>query len=142
MDVDLLLMDEPLSALDLELREGLQDLLLKQWQSRGYAQVIVTHSIDEAVYLGRRILVMCPRPGRIVAEIPNPRAGSIGYRATAEYFATVAEVRKALLGNAEPFVSSKMEEQGSSESSPASAPETPEGTTPPASSPTGDEDGT
>ncbi|MCL2529227.1 MAG: ABC transporter ATP-binding protein [Coriobacteriia bacterium] len=96
LEVDLLLMDEPLSSLDLELREGLQELLLKLWRQRGYTQLIVTHSIDEAVYLGERILVMSPRPGRIVTEIANPLAGSTGYRSTPEYFAKATEVRAAL----------------------------------------------
>ncbi len=97
LDVDLMLMDEPLSALDLELREGLQDLLVELWQSRCYTQVIVTHSIDEAVYLGPRILVMSPRPGRVVAEIQNPLAGNQGYRSSTEFFIKTTEVRAALL---------------------------------------------
>ncbi|MDR1088027.1 MAG: ATP-binding cassette domain-containing protein [Coriobacteriales bacterium] len=97
LDVDLLLMDEPLSALDLELREALQDLLLTQWRSRGYAQLIVTHSIDEAVYLGQRILVMGPRPGTLVAELSNPLAGSSGYRSCPEFFARASQLRSLLL---------------------------------------------
>ena len=64
LDVDLLLMDEPLSALDALLREQLQDTLLALWQAQGYAQILVTHSIEEAVFLGQRILVLTPRPGR------------------------------------------------------------------------------
>ncbi|MDR2035962.1 MAG: ABC transporter ATP-binding protein [Coriobacteriales bacterium] len=97
LDVDLLLMDEPLSALDLELREGLQDLLLAQWRERGYAQVLVTHSIDEAVFLGERIVVMSSRPGKVAAEIANPHAGDVGFRSTPEFFAKATEVRNALL---------------------------------------------
>lgn len=97
LDVDLLLMDEPLSALDLELRESLQNQLLELWRERGYTQVLVTHSIDEAVYLGERILVLGSRPGRIVAEITNPLMGSAEYRLMPEFFAKVKEVRQALL---------------------------------------------
>ncbi|MDR1358468.1 MAG: ATP-binding cassette domain-containing protein [Coriobacteriales bacterium] len=97
LDVDLLLMDEPLSALDLELRETLQDLLLTLWRSRGYSQLIVTHSIDEAVYLGQRILVMGPRPGTLVAELLNPLAGSSGYRSSSEFFAKATQLRTLLL---------------------------------------------
>lgn len=97
LDVDLLLMDEPLSALDLELREGLQDLLVELRRSRGYTQVIVTHSIDEAVYLGQRILVMGPRPGRIVAELLNPLAGSSGFRSSPEFYRMASKVRAALM---------------------------------------------
>lgn len=97
LDVDLLLMDEPLSALDLELREGLQDLLLELWRTRGYTQIIVTHSIDEAVLLGQRILVMSPRPGRIIAELENPLVGMREYRSAPEFFTKATEVREALL---------------------------------------------
>lgn len=97
LDVDLMLMDEPLSALDLDLREGLQDLLLKLWQARGYTQVMVTHSIDEAVFLGQRILVMSPRPGKIVAELANPLMGLEEYRTSSEFFAKATEVREALI---------------------------------------------
>lgn len=104
LDVDLLLMDEPLSALDLELRENLQDLLLDLWKSRGYTQVIVTHSIDEAVFLGERILVMGARPGRIVAEIANPLAGALEYRSSPEFFVKSTEVREALFPQAGKFL--------------------------------------
>ena len=97
LEVDILLMDEPLSALDLELREELQDLLLELWQARGYTQLIVTHAIDEAVYLGQRILVMSARPGRVVAELQNPLAGSQGYRSDPEFFRMTTMLREALL---------------------------------------------
>ncbi len=102
LDVDLLLMDEPLSALDLELREQLQQLLLDLWKSRGYTQVFVTHSIDEAVFLGERIIVMSPRPGRVSAVIENPRAGSTEYRADDEFYRTTILVREALIKAGEP----------------------------------------
>lgn len=70
-DIDLLLMDEPLSALDALLREEMQDMLKRCWQDQGYAQVLVTHSIEEAVYLGQRIVVVSPRPGHVVFELEN-----------------------------------------------------------------------
>ena len=96
LDVDTLLMDEPLSALDALLREELQGVLLALWQQRGYAQVLVTHSIEEAVYLGQRIVVMAPRPGRVVAEIANPDAGAADYRDSAQFAARCRRVRAAL----------------------------------------------
>ena len=96
LDVDLLLMDEPLSAVDALLREGLQDMLLTLWQNRGYAQVLVTHSIEEAVFLGRRILVMSPRPGRIATSISNPHMGTLDYRGTQEFYQICQQVRQAL----------------------------------------------
>ena len=100
MDTDTLLMDEPLSALDALLREELQDALLELWAGGGYTQVLVTHSIEEAVLLGQRIVVMAPRPGRIVAQVENPCMGTPEYRTTQEFFAKCNEVREALAGGA------------------------------------------
>jgi len=96
LDADLLLMDEPLSALDALKREDLQDVLLQLWQRRGHAQVLVTHSIEEAVFLGRRVVVMSPRPGRVSAIVDNPGMGSAGYRASEEYFRIAVQLRAAL----------------------------------------------
>lgn len=96
MDVDLLLMDEPLSALDALLREELQDTLLDLWRQEGHTQILVTHSIEEAVYLGQRIVVMAPRPSRVVAVIDNPDAGSREYRLDNRFFERCKEVRHAL----------------------------------------------
>lgn len=96
LDVDLLLMDEPLSALDALLREQMQDLLLELWQREGYAQVLVTHSIEEAVYLGQRIVVLSPRPGHVVGVRENPSMGEQQYRGTVEYFELCNEIRDIL----------------------------------------------
>ena len=96
MDADILLMDEPLSAIDALLRESLQDTLLDLWLERRHTQMLVTHSIGEAVYLGRRILVFSERPGTVVAVIDNPDVGMAGYRASAEFSAKCQEVRIAL----------------------------------------------
>jgi NitT/TauT family transport system ATP-binding protein len=62
---DVLLMDEPFAALDAQTRETLQDELLRIWQRTGTTVVFITHSIDEAIYLGQRVLVMAAAPGRI-----------------------------------------------------------------------------
>jgi NitT/TauT family transport system ATP-binding protein len=96
LEVDLMLMDEPLSAVDTMLRESLQELLLQLWQDRGYTQLMVTHSIEEAVFLGQRIAVMSARPGRIAALVENPGAGSLRYRQEEAYFRKCREVRAAL----------------------------------------------
>ncbi len=98
MDADLLLMDEPLSAVDALLRESLQDLLLNLWKERGHTQLLVTHSIEEAVFLGTRILVFSPRPATLVADIANPGAGSSGWRDSVEFARLCNEVRNALSG--------------------------------------------
>lgn len=96
LDADLLLMDEPLSALDALHREDLQNALLELWQRRGHAQVLVTHSVEEAVFLGARILVMSPRPGRIAGVIENPAMGTLSYREHPDFYARCAEVRHQL----------------------------------------------
>lgn len=96
LDMDVLLMDEPLSAIDALLRETLQDALLDLWKRRSQTQMLVTHSIEEAVYLGKRILVISPRPGRLVKAIDNPRMGEPGWRDSAEFSERCREVRAAL----------------------------------------------
>ena len=96
LDADVLLMDEPLSALDALKREDLQDVLLELWQRRGHTQVLVTHSIEEAVYLGRRVVVMTPRPGRVATIVDNPGMGSPGYRASEEYHERCVQLREVL----------------------------------------------
>ena len=101
MDADLFLMDEPLSAVDALLRESLQDVLLDLWKERNHTQLLVTHSIEEAVYLGTRILVFSNRPATLVADIPNPRMGADGWRDSADYAAKCHEVRRALAAGAE-----------------------------------------
>jgi NitT/TauT family transport system ATP-binding protein len=96
LDADLLLMDEPLSALDALTREDLQDLLLTLWHDRGHTAVLVTHSIEEAVYLGRSVVVMSPRPGRVAGVVDNPGMGTPGYRQTESFYAKCAELRTLL----------------------------------------------
>jgi NitT/TauT family transport system ATP-binding protein len=96
LDANLLLMDEPLSALDALKREELQAVLLELWQRRGHTSVLVTHSIEEAVFLGQRVVVMTPRPGRVAAIVENPGAGTADYRATEAFFARCTELRSLL----------------------------------------------
>ena len=72
-----LLLDEPLGALDAFTRMQMQDELLGLWQERGTTMILVTHDVDEAIYLSDRIIIMTPRPGRIeeIIEVPlgHPR---------------------------------------------------------------------
>jgi ABC-type nitrate/sulfonate/bicarbonate transport system ATPase subunit len=64
-----LLLDEPLGALDAFTRMRMQDEVLRLWEARGTTMVLVTHDIDEAIYMSDRILIMSPRPGRIERAI-------------------------------------------------------------------------
>ena len=74
---EILLMDEPFGAVDAQTREQLQEELLKIWAQTETTVVFVTHSIDEAIYLSDRVVVMQARPGRIKEEVtidlPRPR---------------------------------------------------------------------
>ncbi len=71
-----LLMDEPFAALDALTREHMQDELLAIWRRTHGAVVLVTHSVEEAVYLATRILVVSHRPARVIADIPVPFSAS------------------------------------------------------------------
>ncbi|ENU23744.1 hypothetical protein F993_01898 [Acinetobacter proteolyticus] len=73
-DPDILLMDEPFAALDAQTRETLQAELVKIWQQTQKTIIFITHSIDEAIYLGQRIAIMTSRPGRIKQVIEVPAA--------------------------------------------------------------------
>jgi ABC-type taurine transport system ATPase subunit len=71
---EILLMDEPFGALDALTREKMQEALHEVWRSRTMTVLFITHSVDEAVYLGTEVVVMSQRPGRILARIPAPFA--------------------------------------------------------------------
>ncbi len=99
-DIDLLLMDEPLSALDALLREEMQNMLKRCWLDAGYAQVLVTHSIEEAVFLGQRIVVMSPRPGRVIHVMENPQMTADDWRDAPLFFERCRELREVLRSGA------------------------------------------
>ncbi len=84
------LMDEPFGSLDAQTRLAMQELLLEIWARVGVTVVFVTHDIDEAIFLGDRILVMSQRPGHIrevlPVDFPRPRAPEI---ATTSRFAAI-----------------------------------------------------
>jgi NitT/TauT family transport system ATP-binding protein len=94
----LLLMDEPFGALDEITRDGLNLHLLDLWRRTGMTVVFVTHSIPEAVYLSTRIVVMSPRPGRIIEVVENELAGDrpLDIRDTPEFLHVAHRVRIAL----------------------------------------------
>jgi NitT/TauT family transport system ATP-binding protein len=92
----LLLMDEPFAALDEFTRHRLQADLIALWQSMACTIVFVTHSIYEAVFLARRIVLMTPRPGRIAQQIASPLTPDPDTRLDPAYAALVADVTHAM----------------------------------------------
>ncbi len=97
-DPEVLLLDEPFGALDALTREQLNLELLRIWRTRKVTAVLVTHNLREAIFMGDRVLVMCPRPGRICAEVPvdlpRPRTLEVMYT---EFFGALSRrVREAI----------------------------------------------
>jgi NitT/TauT family transport system ATP-binding protein len=92
----LLLMDEPFAALDEFTRHKLQTDLLALWGELGCTIVFVTHSIYEACFLARRIVLMTPRPGRVTREIASPLTHGPDTRLDPAYAALVAEVSRLM----------------------------------------------
>src|SRR5258705_11877904 len=95
-DPSFLLMDEPLGALDAMTRESMNEELQRIWSESRKTILLVTHSIPEAVYLADRAVVMTPRAGRIVEDIPVdlPRPRSLGMQNTPEFGRFVAGIRR------------------------------------------------
>ncbi|MBR8643656.1 ABC transporter ATP-binding protein [Streptomyces tuirus] len=104
VEPELLLMDEPFAALDAQLRTILQDELLEITQALRTTPLFITHSLEEAIVLGDRVLVMSARPGRIIAEhrppFPRPRTGDV--RAAPEFTALKSELWDLLRKEAVP----------------------------------------
>jgi NitT/TauT family transport system ATP-binding protein len=93
----ILLMDEPFGALDEMTREHMQAELLRIWGDTQTSVVFVTHSIPEAVFLAERVIVMSPRPGRIVADIDvDLGSRDVDTREDPDFFRKITEVREAL----------------------------------------------
>ena len=93
---NLLLMDEPFSSLDAVTREDLQLLTAELRAETGVTTLVVTHTIEEAVFLGHRILVLSRPPNTRPFVVDNPGAGEAGYRGQPAFWNKVAELRDAL----------------------------------------------
>ena len=95
-----LLLDEPMANLDSLTRERIQNLILELWQRLRFTGVLVTHDIEEAVFLGKRIFVFTPRPGRVAEVVENPEMGMREYRETEAFHRRVRHLREVLIGSA------------------------------------------
>ena len=89
-----LLLDEPFGALDVQTKQDMQVFLRQVWQDTGTTVVMVTHDVEEAVFLGRRVVVLASDPGRVAAEISIdlPAERTLGTRRTPEFLALRTEV--------------------------------------------------
>ena len=98
----IILMDEPFGSVDALTRMGLQELLLRLWRAKGFTVVLVTHDVDEAVYLAQRVFVMSPRPAvlaeTIESELPLDR-DPIKTREDSRFIATRHRLLGQLLAN-------------------------------------------
>jgi NitT/TauT family transport system ATP-binding protein len=103
VEPDILLMDEPFAALDAQMRHVLQDELLQLWQADRRTVLFITHSLEEAILLGDRVIVMSARPGRVLesVQVPFPRPRSADVRTSAEFAALHARLWDLLRGEIE-----------------------------------------
>lgn len=91
---NILLMDEPFSALDALNREEIQDLFLRIWNENRVSTLFVTHSIEEALYIGRKIIIMSKSPGKVIGVYENPLFGKKDLRLNEEYYKFSIKLRK------------------------------------------------
>ena len=95
---DLLLMDEPFSALDAITRESMQEVFLSLWEKHAVTTVLVTHYVEEALTLAGRIAVMTGTPGHVSEIMNNPFAGELAHRSSPAFFAMGQELRAKIAG--------------------------------------------
>lgn len=96
MNPDLLLMDEPFSALDAITREEAQELFIDIWNQYRSTAIFVTHSIEEAIYMGKKIVIMSHCPGAIVKTIDNPLFNTESIREKKEYLELSVYIRSII----------------------------------------------
>jgi NitT/TauT family transport system ATP-binding protein len=93
---EIMLMDEPFSALDAITRENLQNTIIKLSKKRPVTWVTVTHNIEEAVFLGEEILLMSKSDGCIYERFENPNFGDVHLRENPKFYELCLRVRKAM----------------------------------------------
>lgn len=100
IEPEILLMDEPFSALDEFTRERLNEELLSIWSKVGSTVVFVTHSIPESIFLSDRVFVLSPHPGRLssIVDIPLPRPRTQEMRNSPEFFELISTIRNSFEG--------------------------------------------
>lgn len=99
MNPQVLLMDEAFSALDAITREEAQELFLNIWSKYKTTTVVVTHSIDEAIYMGKKIVIMGSCPGNIIKIIENPLFNMSNMRERKEYGELFSEIKEIIKGS-------------------------------------------
>jgi len=98
LEPEILLMDEPFSALDSLTREQMQKLILYIWQQRQFTFVLVTHSIEEAVFLGEKIVILSEGPGKILEIVDNKNSAEKAFRDTLEFYNQCTLIRGLIEG--------------------------------------------
>lgn len=96
---DVLLMDEPFSALDVITREEMQEVFLSLWRAQHVTTVLVTHYVEEALCLGKKIVILANAPGRIAEVLDNPLFGCADYRSKQEFFSMSRYLRERIKKN-------------------------------------------
>ncbi len=93
---DLLLMDEPFSALDAITREEIQDAFMMAWKENPVSTILVTHHVEEVIYLASKIVILSNAPGRVLKVIDNPLFGMEDLRNRKDYISLSLELRRTM----------------------------------------------
>ena len=96
MKPDILLLDEAFSALDAIIKEEAQELFLNIWSENKIDTFFVTHSIDEAIYMGKKIIIMSNMPGEIIEVIDNPMFNNKNYREEKDYLELYLHIKNLI----------------------------------------------
>ncbi len=98
LEPEILLMDEPFSALDSLTREQMQQLILELWQEKHFTYIMVTHSIEEAVFLGEKIVILSEGPGKIIKIVNNKASGDKSFRNSPDFYNQCSLIRSLIEG--------------------------------------------